>query len=82
MSSGALHVSLEAKRRNAIAKLARRVLSGFSMWGRRRRTIHQLMALDDHALKDIGLHRSGIPSVANHLPVSGHHRLRMLIGTE
>jgi uncharacterized protein YjiS (DUF1127 family) len=30
------------------------------------RTIVRLEALDDHMLKDIGIHRSQIPSVAKH----------------
>ena len=38
----------------------------FLTWQRRRQTINRLMALDDNALKDIGLHRSEIHSAVYH----------------
>ena len=83
MSSAALNVSLKEKRhRNAVTRLGRRAVHWLAMWGRKRRTMHELMALNDHTLKDIGLHRSEIPSVAHHLPISKRDRLRTLIGTE
>ena len=34
-------------------------------WHKRRTAIHQLMALDDHTRKDIGIHRGDIHSVAD-----------------
>ncbi len=40
------------------------IASTISNWQRRRTTIGALSALSDHALKDIGLHRSEIRSLA------------------
>jgi uncharacterized protein YjiS (DUF1127 family) len=41
----------------------------FSDWHRRQQAYAELMALDDHSLADIGLHRSQIASL-----VEGHRR--------
>ena len=38
-------------------------------WGQRRRTRHELMALDDHMLEDIGLRRDGIEAALRGYPV-------------
>jgi uncharacterized protein YjiS (DUF1127 family) len=81
MDTVALNVSLDGKPQpNIVARLVTRIINGLAGWGRRRRTINELMALDDHMLKDIGLHRSQISSMAHHLPASRHSRV--LIGTE
>jgi uncharacterized protein YjiS (DUF1127 family) len=40
----------------------------FVSWGRSRAAIAQLRALDDAALKDIGLHRSGIEAAVVNAP--------------
>jgi uncharacterized protein YjiS (DUF1127 family) len=77
MTSAALNTNLGEKRRwNAGARVVGRAVHALKTWRRRQRTIHVLMGLDDHTLKDIGLHRSEILSVANHLLVSRHARWR------
>lgn len=45
------------------AKLLRR----FALWRARRTTMQALSSLDDHTLKDIGLHRSQITAVVQEL---------------
>lgn len=49
---------------NLIMSAGRRV----SQWRRRQQAYAELMALDDHSLADIGLHRSQITGL-----VGGHH---------
>jgi len=49
---------------NLIMSAGRRV----SQWRRRQQAYAELMALDDHSLADIGLHRSQIAGL-----VGGHH---------
>ena len=45
-------INLVVAGRNAIAQ-----------WQRRQRAYHELMALDDRSLADIGIHRSQIPAI-------------------
>jgi uncharacterized protein YjiS (DUF1127 family) len=47
-----------------VGRLARGAVRVVLTWRVRRRTIAELAVLDDHALQDIGLHRSDIPRVA------------------
>ena len=53
---------ISALRRSSLArslsKAARKAIAVFVAWRAFRRAESELMALDDHALKDIGLHRS------------------------
>jgi uncharacterized protein YjiS (DUF1127 family) len=42
----------------------------FSEWRHRQQAYAELMALDDHSLADIGLHRSQIASLVEGYPVS------------
>ena len=42
-----------------------RLFCHVSNWHKQRRVIRQLQELDDHVLKDIGVHRSEITSVVN-----------------
>jgi uncharacterized protein YjiS (DUF1127 family) len=56
---GALRRTLLAR---SLSKTARRAIAAFVAWRAFRRAESELMALDDHALKDIGLHRSEIGS--------------------
>lgn len=37
--------------------------SAFANWRQRQRAYHELMALDDRSLADIGIHRSQIPAI-------------------
>ena len=37
--------------------------NAFGEWRRRQRAYHELMALDDRSLADIGIHRSQIPAI-------------------
>ena len=57
---------ISALRRSSLArslsKAARKAIAVFVAWRAFRRAESELMALDDHALKDIGLHRSEIGS--------------------
>lgn len=43
-----------------------RLANGVRRWAGRRQTYGALSALDDHMLKDIGLHRSMIRSISVH----------------
>ena len=55
----------------SLCALTTRILAG---WPRRdaRRAIHELRTLDDHTLRDIGIHRSEIASIVTEL--SGEER--------
>lgn len=44
--------------------LGRYILKPFADWRARQRAIDELMALDDHMLKDIGIARCEIPRIA------------------
>lgn len=46
----------------SLSKAARKAIAAFVAWRAFRRAESELMALDDHALKDIGLDRSEIGS--------------------
>ena len=71
MTSAALNATLSGKRRwKAVAHLFNGLAHAVALWRRKRRTIRTLTALDDHTLKDIGLHRSEVLSVTHHLLVS------------
>ena len=50
-----------------VQRLAGRLTAGFRHLQSRRQTYRQLAALSDHQLKDIGLARGEIDSVANNL---------------
>ena len=77
MTSASLNTTLGWERhRKTVAQLFNRAGQSLASWWRKRRTFHTLMELDDHALKDIGLHRSEIPSVAHHSLTSTHARWR------
>lgn len=52
---------------SAIERLVKGIVSALRTWHERRSAIHELRALDDDTLKDIGLHRSQIPSVVEGL---------------
>jgi uncharacterized protein YjiS (DUF1127 family) len=47
----------------------------FSEWRRRDRAYAQLMALDDHSLADIGIHRSQIASLVEGVQMPGSSTL-------
>ena len=54
----------------------RRLFGAALRWYRINRTIDELSSLDDHVLRDIGLHRSEIGSVVRDLDARrGHRRL-------
>ncbi len=56
---------IDGDRNRGIPTLVRRVLAdiGGGVWRRRRAAVGELSVLNDHMLKDIGLHRSEIRSV-------------------
>ena len=77
MTSATFNARLSPKhRRNTVARLISAFANALSSWRRRRRTISALMELDDHILKDIGFHRSEIPSVAYHALASPRAKWR------
>lgn len=47
----------------SLVNLAVAARSAFRNWRRRQRAYHELLALDDRSLADIGIHRSQIPAV-------------------
>lgn len=54
----------------AVIRGTRRSFARFADWNRRRQAIRQLSALDSRVLKDIGLHRSEIPSLVSEIQES------------
>jgi uncharacterized protein YjiS (DUF1127 family) len=71
MTSAAFNARLSKRHWwNTLAHVFNAFANTVASWRRRRRTISALMELDDHVLKDIGFHRSEIPSVAGHLLAS------------
>ncbi len=49
----------------------------FSEWRHRQQAYAELMALDDHSLADIGLHRSQIAGLVEGYPVPGPSSARL-----
>jgi uncharacterized protein YjiS (DUF1127 family) len=77
MTSAALNATLSGeRRRKTVAHLFNSARQTLAAWRRRRRTFRALTELDDHILKDIGLHRSEILSVAHHSLTSKHAKWR------
>ena len=77
MTSAALDSPLSGeRRRKTVAHLLSSARQTFSAWRRKRNTIRALTELNDYILKDIGLHRSEILSVAHHSLTSKHVRGR------
>jgi uncharacterized protein YjiS (DUF1127 family) len=77
MTSASLNTTLGRERhRKTVAHLFNRAGQSLASWRRKRRTFRALMELDDHVLKDIGLHRSEILSVARHSLTSTHAKWR------
>jgi uncharacterized protein YjiS (DUF1127 family) len=46
--------------------------NSFGDWRRRQRAFHELMALDDRSLADIGIHRSRIPALVEGMYQAAH----------
>jgi uncharacterized protein YjiS (DUF1127 family) len=44
--------------------------NAFGEWRRRQRAYHELTALDDRSLADIGIHRSQIPAIVEGVQVT------------
>jgi uncharacterized protein YjiS (DUF1127 family) len=59
----------------SIINLFLSVERAFSEWRRRDRAYAQLMALDDHSLADIGIHRSQIGSLVEGVQMPGSSTL-------
>jgi uncharacterized protein YjiS (DUF1127 family) len=77
MTSASLNATLGGERhKKTVAHLLVRAGQTLTSWRRKRRTFRALMELDDHILKDIGLHRSEILSVARHSLTSTHAKWR------
>lgn len=47
----------------SLVNLAVSARTAFRNWRRRQRAYHELLALDDRSLADIGIHRTQIPAV-------------------
>ena len=56
---------LIGRRLTSVIDAVRAAAAGFARWHQRRIAIRRLMALDDHTLKDIGICRGDIRSVAD-----------------
>jgi len=48
--------------------------NSFGDWRRRQRAFHELMALDDRSLADIGLHRSQVPALVEGFDSAVHRQ--------
>lgn len=58
----------------AIASVARALVDGAVRWAERREALRALNALDDHMLKDLGIHRSEILRAVHGAPVGRRKR--------
>jgi len=70
----------ETRLASRLQRLAITAAAAAWIWFRRRVTVNRLAALDDHQLKDIGLGRSEIDSIADRLARDRTHRMLVEFG--